>query len=298
MKEFETWMELNTELSSKSIKNYLTGMKTVEENLVSKNMLQLGLSEVDTLKELEELKIQYFEIDEFKEKDIKGNGMYSSAFSKFIAFKDSGMTSPGSLEGIVYILSNPSLPGLVKIGQTDNLQRRLSQLFNTSVPTPFKCVYAKKVQNYKEVERKLHKGLNKDRINRNREFFRIPEEDVINFLELVPGDDMTPTDESFEDKDDEVAFEKATKIAQRFSMDMVDIPIGSELTFSRDEEVACIVKANNRVEFEGVDHSLSSAALIATKRMGFNWKTISGPYSWKFEGEILTDRRARFESND
>ncbi len=298
MKEFETWMELNTELSNKSIKNYLQGMKTVEENLVSNNMLQLGLSEIDTLKELEELKIRYFEIAEFKEKDINGNGMYSAAFSKFIAFRDNGMTSPASLEGIVYILSNPSLPGLVKIGQTDNLQRRLSQLFNTSVPTPFKCVYAKKVLNYKEVERKLHKGLNKDRINKNREFFRIPEEEVINFLELVPGDDVTPRDESFEDKDDEVAFEKATKIAQRFSMDMVKIPVGSELTFSRDKKVTCIVKANNRVEFEGDDHSLSSAALIATNRMGFNWKTISGPYSWKFEDEILTDRRARLESND
>jgi hypothetical protein len=43
MKEFESWMELNTDLSNKSIKNYLQGMKTVEENLVSKNMLQLGL---------------------------------------------------------------------------------------------------------------------------------------------------------------------------------------------------------------------------------------------------------------
>ena len=57
MKEFETWMELNTDLSNKSIKNYLQGMKTVEENLVSKNMLQLGLSELDSLKVLEELKI-------------------------------------------------------------------------------------------------------------------------------------------------------------------------------------------------------------------------------------------------
>ena len=70
MKEFETWMELNTDLSNKSIKNYLQGMKTVEENLVSKNMLQLGLSELDSLKELEELKIQYFSIVEFKEREI------------------------------------------------------------------------------------------------------------------------------------------------------------------------------------------------------------------------------------
>tara|TARA_B100001142_G_scaffold166165_1_gene166104 strand:- start:431 stop:673 length:243 start_codon:yes stop_codon:yes gene_type:complete len=76
MREFETWMELNTDLSNKSIKNYLQGMKTAEENLVSKNMLQLGLSELDSLKELEELKIQYFSIVEFKERDTRGNGLH------------------------------------------------------------------------------------------------------------------------------------------------------------------------------------------------------------------------------
>ena len=129
-------------------------------------------------------------------------------------------------------------------------------------------------------------------------FFRIAEEEVINFLELVPGKDVTPRDDNFEDKDDEVAFEKATKVAQRFSMEMVNIPVGSELMFIRDEDVKCKVKPNNRVDFEGEDHSLSSAALIATNRMGFNWGAISGPLNWKYEGETLAERRARLESND
>ncbi len=52
-------MELNTDLSTKTIKNYLYGMKTVEKDLVSKNMLQLGLKELNNIKELEELKLQY-----------------------------------------------------------------------------------------------------------------------------------------------------------------------------------------------------------------------------------------------
>ena len=146
MKEFETCMELNTDLSTKSIKKYLQAIKTIDEELMLKNMVQLGLGELRSIKELEELKIQYFEIPEFKDKDLRGNRMYSAAFNKYIAYKDNQKSTPVSLEGIVYILSNPSLPGLVKIGQTVNLQQRLSNLFNTSVPTPFKCVYAKKVQ--------------------------------------------------------------------------------------------------------------------------------------------------------
>ena len=79
---------------------------------------------------------------------------------------------------------------------------------------------------------------------------------------------------------------------------MVKIPNGSLLTFIRDENVTCKVISSSRVEFEGADHSLSSAALIATNRMGFNWKTIAGPLNWKFEGEVLDVRRRRLEEEE
>lgn len=296
MNEFVQWMELNTDLSTKSIKNYLQGIKTIDEELISKNMVQLGLKEVKTVKELEQLKIQYFDIPEFKDRDIRGNGMYSAAFNKYISYRDNKPTTKMSLEGIVYILSNPSLPGLVKIGQTTDIKRRLSDLFNTSVPTPFKCIYAKKVDNYKEVERKLHKGLNKDRVNQNREFFRIPEEEVINFLELVPGEDVTPKSESFEDKVDEVAFETQSRIGLKFNFLSADIKKGSILTFLDDESVTCKVMSNTKVEFEGEEHSLSSAALIAKNRLGFKWKTIAGPLKWIYEGETVDARRQRLEN--
>ena len=296
MNEFVQWMELNTDLSTKSIKNYLQGIKTIDEELISKNMVQLGLKEIKTVKELEQLKIQYFDIPEFKDRDVRGNGMYSSAFNKYISYRDNKSTTKMSLEGIVYILSNPSLPGLVKIGQTTDIKRRLSDLFNTSVPTPFKCIYAKKVDNYKEVERKLHKGLNKDRVNQNREFFRIPEEEVINFLELVPGEDVTPKSESFEDKVDEVAFETQSRIGLKFNFLSADIKKGSILTFLDDESVTCKVMSNTKVEFEGEEHSLSSAALIAKNRLGFKWKTIAGPLKWIYEGETVDARRQRLEN--
>ena len=66
-------------------------------------------------------------------------------------------------EGVIYILSNPAMPGLVKIGKTTNLDDNMSSLYSTGVPVPFHCVYAKRVQNYSEVEKKLHLGLRSKR---------------------------------------------------------------------------------------------------------------------------------------
>jgi|TARA_B100000315_G_C14469825_1_gene537770 hypothetical protein len=190
------------------------------------------------------------------------------------------------------------MPGLVKIGKTSNLQNRLNNLFSTGVPLPFRCVYAKKVKNYSYIESKLHDGLRSVRENLNREFFRIAEDEVINFLKMVVGEDITPREDRFEDKEDEVAFEKATRIGQRFNFEMVDIKVGSVLHFIRDDSITCKVISKNKVEFEGREHSLSSTGLIATNSMGFNWKSIAGPLNWKFDGESLDERRKRYEGGD
>ncbi len=41
--------------------------------------------------------------------------------------------------GIVYILTNDSMPGIIKMGITDeSIQDRMKSLDNTSIPTPFR----------------------------------------------------------------------------------------------------------------------------------------------------------------
>jgi hypothetical protein len=93
--------------------------------------------------------------------------MCSAAFNKFISYKSSQGSRPIGNSGIVYIISNPAMPGLVKVGKTINLEDRLKSLYSSGVPMPFRCVYAKEVDNYSEVERKLHQGLNSHRENSN-----------------------------------------------------------------------------------------------------------------------------------
>ena len=295
---FKKWLELNTDISEKSIKSYLGVLKKVSDYLVHSGIIKLSLDEIKEIDELKKIKDNYFSISENKELDERGNRMYSAGFKRYINFRENQGELPVGNEGIVYILSNPAMQGLVKIGKTSNLESRMSSLYSSGVPLPFRCVYAKKVNDYSFVERKLHSGLRLVRENMNREFFRIPEEDVINLLQMVDGEDITPRDDQFDDKEDRVAFEKTTRIGQRFNFEMVDIKPGSILEFIRDENVTCKVKSKSRVDFEGEDHSLSSSALIATNRMGFNWKTIAGPLNWKFEGEVLDERRKRYEEGD
>jgi len=46
-------------------------------------------------------------------------------------------------KGLVYVLTNPAMPRLVKIGQTtDKITSRMNELNTTGVPLPFECLFA------------------------------------------------------------------------------------------------------------------------------------------------------------
>jgi hypothetical protein len=77
--------------------------------------------------------------------------------------------------GIVYVLTNPAMPGLTKIGMTtqEEITSRLNQLYTTGVPVPFECVYACQVKDCDRVEAAFHLGFGNVRINPKREFFKI-----------------------------------------------------------------------------------------------------------------------------
>ena len=75
--------------------------------------------------------------------------------------------------GIVYLLTNATMPGLVKIGKTTRggWEERIAELFSTGVPLPFKCEIAVEVDDETAVEGALHEALDKMRVNPRREFF-------------------------------------------------------------------------------------------------------------------------------
>lgn len=78
--------------------------------------------------------------------------------------------------GYVYILSNPSMPNLLKIGCTDrsSAERIIELSSATGVPTPFDLEFEIKFIDHVEGEGAIHKELEPFRVSGSKEFFRVP----------------------------------------------------------------------------------------------------------------------------
>ena len=87
--------------------------------------------------------------------------------------------------GVVYVIVNSAFENYVKIGKTTNLQQRLRSLDNTSVPLPFRCLYAVEVDDENHVEHLLHQVFADHRTRTTREFFEVDAQRVIAAMKLT-----------------------------------------------------------------------------------------------------------------
>ena len=93
----------------------------------------------------------------------------------------------GDFDSWVYILSNPTQPGLLKIGYTKNTpDERAKQISNaTGVALPYKVEWAFHCYNGFSLEQEVHHKLGEYRVNGNREFFQISLEEAKKTVEMV-----------------------------------------------------------------------------------------------------------------
>ena len=86
----------------------------------------------------------------------------------------------GDHDSWVYVLSNPSQPGIFKIGYTSNTpEERARQLSNaTGVALPYEVEYAYSCWNGLELEKDIHERLNEYRLRKQREFFQVDLEEA------------------------------------------------------------------------------------------------------------------------
>lgn len=200
---------------------------------------------------------------------------------------------------VIYILTNEAMPGYVKIGKTNNnLEQRIRELSaSTSVPLPFTVFYACTVKNAQFVEHQLHDAFDDNRVNPKREFFRVAPERVVAALKLAEIENVTPKRDIVETKEDQEALDAARKIRSRFNFEIVKIPVGTELYFSRDENIkAKVVDTHtaNSIEFNGKKTSLSRSA---QKILGYQYG-VAGTDYWMYDGETLDERRRRIERGE
>jgi len=195
---------------------------------------------------------------------------------------------------IVYVLTNPAMPGLVKIGKTTQLEvdDRMRQLYGTGVPVPFDCAFACQVRDATEVEKALHFAFGTTRINPNREFFKIEPERVIAVLRLLKIDDITAQVERTIESDipqADIQSGQELKRARRPKMNFHDLGIqtGSVLIFTENPAVTATVSDERKVQFDGATCSLTAAT---RKSLGLaeDYAIQPSPF-WTFNGKTLKE---------
>ena len=214
--------------------------------------------------------------------------------------------------GYVYILTNPSFKeDWVKIGKSSRpVDIRSKELDNTAVPLPFEIYATLKTVKYEQVEKLIHKTIDRLtdlRIRQNREFFNVSPAKAHGILkdisttrddaeidEVYLGDARLKQNKSLADEHQT----ECKKQRPRFKFSMVNIPIGATITFvptGLDVKVA----DEDHVEYEGRIYKLSP--FVGTF-MPEDKRNTSGAYQgakyFTYKGEILDVLRTKIEKGN
>lgn len=194
---------------------------------------------------------------------------------------------------IVYLLTNPAMPGMVKIGRTTqtDARTRLDQLYTTGVPVPFELVFACRVANSAAVETALHTAFRPQRVNPRREFFQIEPDQALAILRLLHVEDATPAVEAQPTSlqpADVAAGEELRRRRPNFDFVTMGVPLGAILQCTR-AEAQVTVTGRKAVTLEGEEMSLTAAT---RQIMGYDYNVQPGPY-WTWEGTTIRDLYVR-----
>ena len=211
-----------------------------------------------------------------------------------------------SKQGYVYILTNPSFKeDWVKIGKSSRpVDVRSKELDNTAVPLPFEIFATMKTCKYNEVEKLVHKTIDRLtdlRIRQNREFFNVAPQvaldifkdiaSAIDDAEIVLYENNIPVVHKEDEKK-----EKREMKRGRFKFSMVNIPIGSTLTFI-PTGIEVKVASDDQIEYEGRIYKLSP--FVGTF-MPEDKRNASGAYQGSkyfcFNGKVLEEMRMEMEN--
>lgn len=173
--------------------------------------------------------------------------------------------------GYVYILTNPSFrEDWVKIGKSARpVDIRSKELDNTAVPLPFEIYATIKTVKYNEVEKHVHKTIDRLtdlRIRQNREFFNVSPQlaleifiDITKMIDdavITRYKDNKPIKESEKENKEEPNEHIKVDKRGRFKFSMVNIKVGEYITFA-PTNLQVKVASDDTVEYDGRIYKLS-----------------------------------------
>ena len=163
-------------------------------------------------------------------------------------------------KGFIYIMTNPALKDMVKIGYATDVEKRRKQLSTTALPYDYE-VYATYETSGNLEDLKLHKmidNLNPDlRVTANKEFFIMTPQEAYELLEAIA------TISGTKDKLKRVKIVEVKKQAVKkppINFKKCGIPMGAELVFTEDPTVKVTVVSDRKVQWNEEETSLSAVA--------------------------------------
>ena len=215
-------------------------------------------------------------------------------------------------KGFVYILTNESFrEDWVKIGRSSRpVDVRSKELDNTAVPLPFKVYATIQTTKYTNVERIVHKQIDRLtdlRIRQNREFFNVePTQALDILLDLATAIDDAVVMQYVDDKpvqlypsinNEKPQAVKIEKHVQRkpFEFALVGLKDGDMITFA-PLNIQVKVNGKNKVEFEGRLWSLSAftGTYLPIEKQN-NSGAYQGPKYFTYNNKTLWDLRLELE---
>lgn len=209
-------------------------------------------------------------------------------------------------QGYVYILTNPSFKeDWVKIGKSSRpVDVRSKELDNTAVPLPFEIFATMKTCKYNEVEKLVHKNIDRLsdlRIRQNREFFNVAPQVALDILydiaKLIDDAEIVLYHENkpIVDGDPITVPQKREVKRSRFKFSMCDIKIGELITFVPTGLVVRVA-SDDSIEYDGRIYKLSP--FVGTF-MPEEKRNTSGAYQgakyFSYNGRVLEDLRKEKE---
>ena len=198
-------------------------------------------------------------------------------------------------KGYIYIMTNPCLKDMVKIGYTTNVEKRRKELSTTALPYEYEIFATYETSGNLE-DKKLHKlidNLNPDlRVSKNREFFVMSAEDAYELLESIAA--ISGSQDKLK-KLHTSAVSAGSKKTKKPPVNFAkcNIPIGAELVYVDDPSVRVIVATERKVQY---NNELTSLSAIVQSIKGI--QAAAGPSYFTYNGEIVSEIAGRTQWKD